>query len=189
MKWVIALALAAVASGQQIDLSALDKLGDKAKSKVNVSMNEDQLKFASAFLSNEDEKQGTAKALVGGLKAINVRVFEFDHSGGYSAADMDGIRSQLRAPGWSKLVEAKDGDDVAEVYLFTKGKDMGGLTVIAGEKRELAVVNIVGPIDLKTLGSLAGQFGIPKDVMGMGPATPKQVAPRKPATPPAPKQD
>jgi hypothetical protein len=45
-------------------------------------------------------------------------------------------------------------------------------------------VNIVGPIDLKNLGALAGKFGIPKDVMGgMGPVSPKQVQPRKPTRP------
>ena len=61
MKWVIALALAAVASGQQLDLSALDKLASRAKSAVNVTLDEDKLKFASAFLSNEDENQGAPK--------------------------------------------------------------------------------------------------------------------------------
>ena len=187
MKWVMALAFAAVASGQQLDLSMLDALGKRAKSVVNVTLDEDKLKFASAFLSNEDENQGAAKALVGGLKSINVRVFEFENAGSYTSADMDVLRSQLRSPGWSKLVEARDGDEMAEVYMFTKGKDMGGLTVIAGEKRELTVVNIVGPLDLKSLGSLAGKFGIPKDVMGAGvPSPPKQPAPRKPNPP---KQD
>jgi hypothetical protein len=188
MKWVMALALAAVASGQQIDLSALDKLSSRAKSVVNVTLDEDKLKFASAFLSNEDTNQEAAKTLVGGLKSINVRVFEFDKPGSFASSDMDAIRSQLRTPGWSKLVEARDGDEIAEVYMYSKGKDLGGITVIAGEKLELAVVNIVGPVDLKTLGSLAGKFGIPKDVMGGGPSAPKQVAPRKP-TPPAPQKD
>ena len=184
----MALAFAAVASGQQIDLSVLDKLGSRAKSSVNVTLDEDKLKFASAFLSNEDEKQGAAKALVGGLKSINVRVLEFDNAGSYTSADMDAIRSQVRGTGWSKLVEARDGDEIAEVYMFSVGKQMGGMTVIAGEKRELTVVNIVGLIDLKTLGSLAGQLGIPKNVMGVGATAPKQVAPRK-QPPPPPKQD
>ena len=84
-----------------------------------------------------------------GLKAINVRVFEFENSGGYTSADIDAIRSQLRGPGWSKMVDVRDGDETAEIYMFAKGKDMGGLTIIAGEKRELTIVNIVGPLDLK----------------------------------------
>lgn len=188
MKCVLALAFATVAFGQQIDLGVLDKIADRAKSKVNVTLNEDQLKFAGAFLSNDDPNQEVAKGLIGGLKSINVRVFEFEKAGSYAMSDVEPIRIQLKAPGWSKLVEAREGDEVAEVYMFTKGKTMGGITVIAGEKRELVVVNIVGPIDLNSLGSLAGKFGIPKDVMGGGPAAPKQVAPRKPGAA-APKQD
>lgn len=180
MKLVLALAFAAVASAQKIDLTALDKLAARAKSAVNVTLDQNQLGFASQFLTDEDPNQAAAKDLVGGLQAINVRVFEFDKANSFSSADMDGIRAQLKGPGWSKMVEAREGDELAEVYMFAKGKQMGGMTVIAGEQRQLVVVNIVGPIDLKTLGSLAGKFGIPKDVMGsMGPVGPKQVAPRK----------
>lgn len=181
MKWTLALVFGIVASGQQIDLGALDKLASRAKTSVNVSLDESKLGFASAFLSNDDPNQAAAKSIVSGLKGINVRVFEFDQPNSFSMADMDGIRSQLRGPGWSKMVEAKDGDELAEVYIFTKGKDLGGITVIAAEKRELAVVNIVGPVDLKTLGSLAGKFGIPKDVVSGG----FGVTPLQPKPPPA----
>ena len=76
----------------------------------------------------------------------------------------------------AKMVEAKDGDEMAEIYMFSKGKEVGGLTIIASEKKELSVVNIVGPIDLKTLGSLGGKFGIPKDV---GSTLPKPLSPPK----------
>ena len=178
MKWAWTVALAAVASGQQIDLTLLDKLAARAKSSVNVTLDEDKLKFASAFLSNDDPNQSAAKNLVGGLKAINVRVFEFDAPGQFAIADLEAIRSQLKGPGWSKLIEAKDRDESAEVYMFSKVKEFGGLMIIAAEKRELAVVNIVGPVDLKTLGSLGGKFGIPKD---LGLSLPKP--------PPAKKED
>ena len=176
MRWWIALAFAAAASGQQLDLSILDKLAARAKSSVNVTLDQEKLRFASAFLSNDDPNQAAAKSLVGGLKAINVRVFEFDQAGGFSSADLDGVRSQLRGPGWSKIVEAKDGDETAEVYLFQQGKDVGGLTVVASEDRELTVVNIVGPVDVNTLGGLAGKFGIPKHLPGTPAPKP---APRK----------
>ena len=177
MKWIWALVLAATASGQQLDLSILDKLASKAKSSVNVTLDEDKLRFASAFLSDGDQNQAAAKGLVSGLKAINVRVFEFDTAGQFTPADLDVIRKQLQGPGWSKIVDVKEGAETAEVYMFAKGKDLGGLTVLAGEKKELTVVNIVGPIDLKTLGSLAGKFGVPKDILGG--AVPKPPAPPK----------
>jgi len=176
MKWLSALALGAVLSGQQLDLSLLDKLAARAKSSVNVTLDEDKLKFASAFLSNDDPNQSAAKTMVTGLKAINVRVFEFDSPGQFSVADLDLIRKQLRSPGWSKMVDVKDRDETAEIYMFSKAKDLGGITIIAAEKKELVVVNIVGPVDLKTLGSLAGKFGIPKD---LGISLPKPANPPK----------
>jgi hypothetical protein len=180
MKWLIALAFAIAAPAQQVDLSILDKLSAKAKSAVNVSLDEEKLKFASAFLSSDDPNQSAAKNLVGGLKGVNVRVFEFDQPGAFTMADLEGIRSQLRGTGWSKIVEARDGDESAEVYFFSKDKVMSGITVIASEKRELAVVNIVGPIDMKTLGSLAGKFGIPKDLPGVPGSAPTPPAAKKP---------
>jgi hypothetical protein len=176
MKWLIAVALTAVVSGQQLDLGLLDKLASRAKSSVNVTLDEDKLKFASGFLSGDDVNQTAAKNIVSGLKAINVRVFEFDSPGQFTRADLDAIRSQLKGPGWSKMVEAKDGDELAEIYMFSKGKEVGGLTIIASEKKELSIVNIVGPIDLKTLGSLGGKFGIPKD---LGSTLPKPLSPPK----------
>ena len=180
MKWLMAVAFAIAAPAQQLDLSILDKLAAKAKSAVNVSLDEEKLKFASAFLSSDDPNQSAAKNLVGGLKGVNVRVFEFDQPGAFGAADLEGIRSQLRGIGWSRIVEARDGDQLAEVYFFTRDKIMNGITVIASEKRELAVVNIVGPIDMKTLGSLTGKFGIPKDLPGMPGPAPTPPAPKKP---------
>jgi uncharacterized protein DUF4252 len=177
MKWIMAGLLAATAAGQQLDLSILDKLASKAKSSVNVTLDEDKLRFASGFLSEGDQNQATAKNLVSGLKAINVRVFEFDTAGQFAPSDVDAIRKQLQSPGWSKIVDVKDGAEMAEVYMFGKGKDLGGLAIIAGEKKELTVVNIVGPIDLKSLGSLAGKFGVPKDILGG--AIPKPPAPPK----------
>lgn len=177
MKWIMAGLLAATAAGQQLDLSILDKLASKAKSSVNVTLDEDKLRFASGFLSDGDRNQAAAKNLVSGLKAINVRVFEFDTAGQFAPSDVEAIRKQLQSPGWSKIVDVKDGTETAEVYMFGKGKDLGGLAIIAGEKKELTVVNIVGPIDLKSLGSLAGKFGVPKDILGG--AIPKPPAPPK----------
>lgn len=166
MKWLLTLLFVTTAFGQQIDLSILDKLASKARSSVNLTFDEDKLGFISGFLSNDDPKQASAKKIAANLKAINVRVFEFDGSGAFSKADLDAIRNQVKAPGWTKVVEAKERDESAEIYMFGKGKDLGGIVIIAVERRELAVVNIVGPVDLKSLGELGGKFGIPKDILG-----------------------
>ena len=134
MKWLLAPLLATVAVGQQIDLSVLDKLASRASSSVNVTFDEDKLGFVSGLLSTTDPKQADAKKLVGNLKAINVRVFEFDGPGGFTASDLDALRTQLKSPGWAKVVEAKERDESAEVYMFNKGKELGGIMIIAAEK-------------------------------------------------------
>jgi hypothetical protein len=45
---------------------------------------------------------------------------------------------------------------------------VNGLAVLASDVKELAVVNIVGPVDLDKLAKLEGQFGIPE--LGIEPA-------------------
>jgi hypothetical protein len=172
MKWLCAPLLATVAAGQQIDLGILDKLASRAKSSVNVTLDADKLKFASMFLSNEDPKQVGAKDVVSKLKALNVRVFEFDRPGSFTSSDLDVIRAQVKGPGWTKVVEARERDESAEVYMFNIGKELGGLMIIAAERQELVVVNIVGPVDMKMLGELGGNFGIPRDVLGGAPLAP-----------------
>lgn len=182
MKWVSGLVLSAVAFGQQVDLSILDKLAARAKSSVNISLDEDKLKLASGFLSTDDPNQSAAKNVAGGLKGINVRVFEFDQPNQFSASDLDVIRKQLKDPGWTKIIEAKERDESAEIYMFGKGKDSTGLIIIAAERKELAVVNIIGPVDLNTLGSLAGKLGVPRGLV-------PPLIPKPPPPPPAKRED
>ncbi len=103
------------------------------------------------------------KKLIGNLKGIYVRSFEFANDGEYSEADVESMRSQLRAPEWSKMVTVRSKNDGDVDVFFKMDKDkIAGLVVIAAEPKELTIVNIVGPIDLDQLSSLGGQFGIPK---------------------------
>ena len=90
--------------------------------------------------------------------------FEFEKAGEYDMSDVEAIRSQLRAPGWSRIVgvKSKKSGDNAEVYLRSENGRITGLTVIATEPKELTIVNIVGTIDPEQLSELGGHFGIPK---------------------------
>jgi len=123
--------------------------------------------------------EAAAKKVCQSLTGIYVRKFTFDADYAYPKADIDGIRRQLAAPGWSRIVEArsrKEQTDV-DVYLLVDGGKARGLAVIASEPREFAIVNIVGSIDLEKLHDLEGQFGVPE----------LQIEPaRKPAPVPAP---
>ena len=161
---LILLMLAATpAVAQQINLQSIDKLSAKAKEKTEVTLDESMLKFASGFLSSKNADEAAAKQVTEGLKAIYVRVFEFDHSGAFSAADLQPIRDQLKGPQWTRIVNVHEGDNEdTEIWIHKDGNMTDGLLVLSTESDEITVVNIVGRIDPKDLGKLGGQFGIPK---------------------------
>ena len=98
------------------------------------------------------------------LRGIFVRHFTFDSDYAYPKADIDRVRRQLSAPGWSRIVEArskKENTDV-DVFVLIEGDKAQGLSIIASQPREFTIVNIVGNIDLEDLHELEGQFQIPK---------------------------
>jgi Domain of unknown function (DUF4252) len=141
----------------------LDKLATKASESVEITIDERLLKLAAKLLSSSTPDEAKIKELVAGLKGVYVRSYEFDQPGGYSPSDIEEIRAQLRAPGWSKIVgvrSRKEGENV-EVFTLLNGNNIVALAIIAADPKELTVVNIVGPIDLEKLSQLEGQLGIP----------------------------
>jgi hypothetical protein len=164
--WVLAICVlvSTAAYGQALDLKNLDKLGDKAKDVTDVTLDGSLLKLASKFLSSDDPDQAKVKKLVAEIKGIYVRTYEFENGGEYSESDLAPIRSQLRSPGWSRIVTVrskKEGDNT-EIYLKTGGTEGGGLAIVCANPKELTVVNIVGRIDLDELSDLGGNLGVPK---------------------------
>jgi Domain of unknown function (DUF4252) len=161
---ILCAAVTGAAWGQALDLSSLDKLGDKAKESNIVTLDQNLLKLAGAFLNDKDKDQQAVKSLIGGLKAIYVRNFEFSAKDQYSMADVEGIRKQIHALGWSKIVESREKNDdgtireIDEVYINTGAG--GGLAVIAAEPKELSVVYIDGVLKLEDLQKLH-RFGVP----------------------------
>jgi Domain of unknown function (DUF4252) len=151
------------AQDPRIQLANLDHLAAKASQTVDVSIDERMIQIAAKLLSNSDPEEAEAKKLVVGLKGIFVKSFEFDTDGQYSAADLESIRSQLRNPLWSRLLNVTSKrEGMVEVYIMLNGDQVGGLAVLSSHTRELTVVNIIGPVDLDKLAKLEGQFGIPE---------------------------
>jgi Domain of unknown function (DUF4252) len=161
---MVSCAILAVAQDARLDIGRIDALAAKAAQVVEVSLDERLLRVAAKFLKSEDPEEAKVKELVSGLKGVYVRVFEFDNPGEYSPGDVEGLRSQLQATGWTKIVgvrSKRDGQNV-DVHIKYQGDNVLGLAILAAEPKELTVVNIVGPIDLEKLSQLEGQFGIPK---------------------------
>jgi hypothetical protein len=169
-------ALTAQAQDVRLRLDNLDKLEAKASKSVDVSLDGQLLRIAIAFLNPKDPKQAEIRDLVSGLKGIYVKAFEFDTEGAYALTDVDSLRTQLRSPGWAKMVGVKSNKEgqSAEVYMMMSGNQINGITVIAADKKELAVVNIIGSIDLDKLSRLSGKFGIPSLDINLGNKEPKE---------------
>jgi hypothetical protein len=160
--------------GQVLDLKGLEKLAAKASDVTDVTLDGSLLRLAAKFLSADDPDQAKVKKLVAELKGVYVKTYEFAHEGEYSESDIASIRSQLGAPGWSRIVgvKSKKDRDNTEIYLKTGGAEPGGLAIVCTNPKELVVVNIVGKIDLDELSEL-GDLGVPKiDIEKAKPAKP-----------------
>ena len=159
---VLCLALAPLAA-QQINIPPA--LASRAVEKVDVTLDSNMLQLAGKFLSDSKADEGDVKKLIGGLKSIYVRSFEYDKEGDYNPADVESVRAQFRGPGWSRIagVESKKEKENADVFVLTdKDGKFGGLAVVAAEPKEVTIVTIAGSIDPAQFGSLMGKFGIPK---------------------------
>jgi hypothetical protein len=169
---VITTTITTHAQDPRIRLGHLDYLATKASETVDVNIDERLIRLAAKIFDEKDEDEAKIKKLVIGLKGIYVKSFEFDNENVYSTADVDSIRSQLREPAWTRLVNVTSKrDGIVEVYLALNGSDVIGLAVLSAEPKELTVVNIIGPVDLQKLAKLEGNLGIPD--LGIQPGKPK----------------
>ena len=163
----------AMAQNPRIQTSQLDGLATKASETVDVNIDESLMALTTKFLSGKDDDERKIKELVSGLKGIYVKSFEFESEGQYTDSDLESIRSQLRNPAWSRIINAKSKKDGSiEVYLMHTGSQISGLAVLASELKQITVINIVGPVDLEKLTKLEGEFGIPD--LGLEGSKPKR---------------
>lgn len=167
-KFILSLALIIAAvpvSAQRIDLH-FPELADKADEVVDVTLDADMLRLAAKFLSGKDSEERAVREMIGGLKGIYVRSYEFSEAGQYDRKLIDRIKSQL-GPSWKPLVtvRSKTKDNVS-IMADMHGENVTGLIIIATEPREFTIVNIEGPIDIDRLAELSGQFGIPEIANG-----------------------
>ena len=170
---LVLVAATAMAQNPRIQTSQLDALASKASETVDVNIDESLIALTAKFLSSKDDDEKKVKEIVNGLKGIYVKSFEFEAEGQYSEADLESIRSQLRNPAWSRIINVRSKKDGSiEVYLMHTGAQISGLALLATELKEFTVINLVGPVDLEKLTQLEGQFGIPE--LGLEESKPKR---------------
>lgn len=147
----------------RLQIDSLDRFASRATDTIEVNIDTRLLSLGGNFLSNKKAEESKVKELIAGLKGIYVKSYSFGSEGEFSTSDVQPIRQQLRAPGWSRIVgvtSKKEGNNT-EVYLMSDGSRIGGLAVVSFEPKRLTVVNVVGSIDFDKLTQLEGQFGIP----------------------------
>jgi hypothetical protein len=156
-------ALAATLWAQQFKFN-LDHLASKASDSVDLSLNSSMLQFAGKFFDGKDPDEVKVKKLIGGIEGIYIKSFQFKNDGAYLPADLEKVRSQLKAPEWSRIVGVKSGGDSENIEVWVRNENgkVSGVAILASEPRQLTVVNLVGNIDLDSLADLGGHFGIPK---------------------------
>ena len=171
----------ALAQQGKIQIDHLERLSNQAVETIDVTVDEKLISLAGKFLNEKrspDEK--LAKEIIQGLKGVFVKRFVFERENEYTDADVQAIRSQLDAPGWSRIVGVRSkrrGANV-DVHIMTEESLIRGLTVLVAEPKALTVVNVVGPIDVEKLSQLEGRFGIPKLDLEMGkPSNEKESKP------------
>lgn len=158
-------AIAANAQDARIQFERLDYLETKARDVVEVNLDGKMLELAKRALAKSNA-QNTKKIsdAISGLKGVYVRVYNFENENEYNVADIDGIRSSLQTPGWEKLVNvrSKKNNQKVDVYTMFSGDLMSGLAVVVSESKSVAVINVIGAIDIESLAELSGKFNIPK---------------------------
>jgi hypothetical protein len=155
-------ALAATVWGQQFKFN-LEHLASKASDSVDVSLDSSLLQFAAKFFNGKDPDEAKVKKLLAGITGIYVKSFEFQHDGGYLPADLEKVRSQLKAPEWSRIIGVKSSGDSENIEIWVRNENgkVSGVAILASEPRQLTVANLVGNVDLDSLADLGGHFSLP----------------------------
>lgn len=158
-------ATAANAQDARLRFEQLNNLETKAQDVVEINIDGKLLETAKRVMTkvNDADSQKVAQA-ISGLKGIYVRVYSFANENEYNVADVEQIRSQLNSPGWEKLanVRSKKNNQKVDVFTMFTGDQMSGVAVVVSDSKSVALVNVIGPIDIDLLVEMSGKMNIPK---------------------------
>ena len=163
--FVLLTAATVNAQDGRLRLDRLNGLEARARDVVEVNVDGKLLDLAKRVTGKVDDANAKKVAeSIAGLKGIYVRVFNFENENEYNLADIDDIRSQLNGPGWERLANArsKRNNQKVDVYTMFTGDLVSGVAVVVSESKRIAIVNMIGPIDIEALTELSGRFNIPK---------------------------
>lgn len=156
---------AITAQDAKLHFEKLTLLENKARDVVEVNVDGKLLDLAKRVTQKlNDEDARTVGQAISGLKGIYVRVYNFAEPNQYNMSDVDEIRAELNNPAWQKVanVRSKKNDQKVDIYTMFTGDQMSGAAVVISDTKTVALVNVVGIIDIDTLVELSGKLNIPK---------------------------
>jgi hypothetical protein len=172
----LTLPLFADARGSELTLPSFPDLREHATESVDITLGSMPLHLMGWVMNDGDPDSAQVKETLKGLKSVQIRSYQFNADYTYPQADIDRLRAQLAAPGWSPLVQVrKRGDqdgharENVDIYVALEAKKVKGLVIIACEPRELTIVNIVGTIDVEQIAGLRKTFVPPMRVAQLPP--------------------
>jgi hypothetical protein len=128
---------------------------------TEIFLEENLLKMVSK-MSKEDGDE--MSSLLGNLKLVKVNAFQIDEKNQARVqSKINDIDKMLVSKKWDRIVRSKQKGEIANVYIKQDANNrIAGLVVTTiQDKGEVALVNIVGQIDLEQIGQLGTKFNIP----------------------------
>jgi len=144
-----------------VDFGDLAKF-EKSTGVTEINIDEDLLSVLAEISTDEDPN---VMEILKGLKLVKANVFEVKEGNKAELeARVNSIDSKLMGSNWKRIVRTRSEDEIVNVYIKQNNKKhIIGLVVTSVEDDdEAAFVNIVGTIDLVTIGKLGKQFNIPQ---------------------------
>src|SRR5262245_1085583 len=132
----------------QLPIPPFTVLQSKASEVVDINLGSWPLALASKFMNADNPEDAEVKKVIAGIKSIAVRSYEFDSDFVYSKEDVEAVRKQLSAPGWTQLAQVhkrSKAQDV-EIYIALTDDQAKGFAIVASEPRKFTILNIVGSI-------------------------------------------
>lgn len=111
----------------------------------------------------ESQKEGISKVL-GALKLVSVNEFMVEENAGEQIkSKLETLDKTLQGKNWTRIIRTKTHGRMANVYVKPgQGDSYVGLAVTSIDKSgKVSLVDIVGKIDLETIGEIATKFNIP----------------------------
>ncbi|MFA7287796.1 MAG: DUF4252 domain-containing protein [Melioribacteraceae bacterium] len=154
-------------NAQQTDftkMSGFFNFGDmtsiaKSEPVTEILVEEPLLKMAAKMAGNEDG----ANELLNALKVVKVMEYELTINNKHDfETKVDDLDKTLLNNKWERIVKSKSKGGSANVYMKSDGKgNYSGMAVMAlGMNGKATFVNVVGDINLDTIGKLSTQFNL-----------------------------